>query len=167
MSDNRVIFKKTRRVFYKLSFALNKTEESGEFALSQTKKDSELRSYFTQYILVVFYSEFEDKRKDALQEALKAHSTEGLSQFISTVMDTLFKRMNKTKLLKTIAYFGNDRRGKFKSLISEEDLQKYQTFIENRHKAAHGASISLSWEEAKNMTNIGERIIAAIQESLY
>ena len=155
MSD-KVIFKKTRYVFDKLSFALNKTED-----------DSELKSYFTQYILVVFYSEFEDKLKDALQEALKAHSTEGLSQFISKTMDAVFKRTDKKDLLKTIAYFGNDRKDKFKSLISEEDLQKYQTFIENRHKAAHGDSISLSWEEAKNMTNIGERIIAAIQESLY
>ena len=155
MSDNRVVFKRTRYIFDKLSFALKETEH-----------DSELRSYFTQYILVVFYSEFEDKLKDVLQEALKFHSTEGLSQFISKAMDTVFNRIDKKNLVKTIAYFGNDRKNKFKSLISEADLQKYQTFIENRHKAAHGDSIALSWEEAKSMTQVGERLIEAIHESL-
>ena len=46
-------------------------------------------------------------------------------------------------------------------------MQEYKNFIENRHSVAHSnRSISISWEEVKNIDKVGEKIINAVQDSL-
>lgn len=151
------MFKRTRLVLEKLSFSLE-----------QMENDKELKNYFTQYILIIFYNEFEENLKEALQQFLEIHSSKNLSQFIHRAMGSIFKRIDKQDLVKTIGYFGDEKKRKFIDSIPAPDLQKYQNFIESRHKAAHSDSaISVSWEEARVAPEIGERIIRAISQSLF
>ena len=94
-------------------------------------------------------------------------------------MDTIFRRMDKNDLKKTISYFGNKNKNKFESLMADKvDIwRQYQKFIENRHNVAHSNNpISLSWEEMIDETNqkgaeksidkVGEEIISVVRESL-
>ena len=105
-----------------------------------------------------------------MQEALKANSTEKLAEFINKKMRTIFNRIKEKELKKTISYFGKNAEEKFQTFVDNDNrniMQKYKNFIENRHNAAHSnISISISWEEVKNIDEIGEKIINAVQYSL-
>lgn len=150
--------------FYRTKFVL-KTLSS---VLSKFGNDRELKKYFTEYILIVFYSEFEDKFKNFLKEVLMENSNENLSEFISKSFGSIFKMIGKTDLKNSMGYFGKEKKEKFKSLTNSEDniLQKYENFVINRHRAAHQGDITISWEEVENIDKIGERLIEAISKSL-
>ena len=163
--------------FNRTTFVLEKF--SSLLSQSKSKDDEELKSYFTGYVLVIFYSEFEDKLKTVFKEVLHKYSTEELAIFISKAMDHIFNRLAKKDIEKTIAYFGDEKKDKFRSLIQDKLVvwEKYQKFIENRHNVAHSNNpISLSWEEMIDETNqkgaeksidkVGEEIISVVRESL-
>jgi len=136
--------------------------------LKVIKTDKDLiASYFSDYILIVFFSELEEKIKESLHEALLKATTKELSVFLSTTMDTIFKRIDKKNLGKTIKYFGGSNKERFDSLLDDGTSQKYINFIENRHKVAHpGESVTVSWEEVKEVVNVGEKVINAFRLSL-
>ena len=131
----------------------------------------ELERYFTEYILIVFYNEFEDKLKIIFKNFLKEHSTKELAGFISEKMDTIFKRIDKKDIEKTIKSFGEKKKIRFQEIFRTEDkeliLQKYKNLIANRHLVAHSSkNISISWQEVEDIDKIGEQILSGIKESL-
>ena len=111
---NEPKFPRTKLVLEKFSLVLSKIGD-----------DTELKNYFTGYILIVFYCEFENQLKKALKETLEKNSTEQLSTFIMETMDTIFKRINKKDIEKTIKYFGTKKKQKFQSLINDTTIQQY------------------------------------------
>lgn len=145
-------------------FALEKTKA----ALNCIDEDKVLISnYFTEYMLVIFCSEMEEKIKSALEEALQNSTSDNLTLFITNTLDTIFKRICKKDLAKTVRYFGEDKRDNFNSLIDDATVQEYANFVNDRHNVAHpGKSINLSWEEIQPIADVGEKILSAFRTSL-
>lgn len=142
--------------------------EKAKLALSDVKNDRELIStYFTEYILITFSSEMEEKVKASLHEALSDASTEKLAEFITSTMATIFKRICKKDLAKTVGYFGAEKKEIFNHELDDRTIQEYGNFIENRHNVAHsGKTVTVSWDEIQNIVTIGEAILNAFRVSL-
>ena len=92
-------------------------------------------------------------------------------------MRSIFKRVDKEDIQKTINYFGLTQKNKFKSWMDSNKItvQKHQNFVKNRHNVAHlRGNSSVSWEEikgeevkeGKSIDQVGEQIIFAVADSL-
>lgn len=150
--DNR--FYKTREVFQELESTLN--EDNINFSLKR---------YFTEYILIVLYRELEDKLLRIVEKFLKLHSNEALSLFLTNNLKTIFARMEKQDLRKTLKLFGKNN--SFTSL-TEQEIQIYENTIKNRNKVAHSDSIlTLSWQDIKESIEIAEKIIFTFEQDLF
>ena len=137
--------------------------------LSQLKNEGILKNYFTEYILIVYYCEFEKNLKKILRNALEKKSTKELSVFISNTIDVIVKRIDKKDIRKTIKYFGKEQEKIFNSFLDKDVsfVEKHQNFITNRHNVAHHqGNMSISWEEVKEIDKIGEELLNVICESL-
>lgn len=144
-------------------FALEKTKA----ALDLLDEDRVLISnYFTEYVLVIFCSEMEEKIKFSLEKALQNNTSDDLTLFITNTLDTIFKRICKKDLAKTVRYFGEDKFNNFKSLIDDTTAQKYANFVSNRHSVAHPGSVNVSWQEIQTIADVGEAILSAFRTSL-
>ena len=184
---NNISFSETKLILQHFSLLLSHLENLKSLNIQNGKiliHKEEFKKYFVDYTLIVFYAEFESKLKKVLESALKKHSKPELADFIIKTMDTIFRRMDKNDLKKTVSYFGNKSKNKFESLVIDKvDIwRQYQKFIENRHNVAHSNNpISLSWEEMIDETNqngarksidkvgidkVGEEIISVVKESL-
>lgn len=155
---SKLKFQRTKLAFEKFSSVLSKLGG-----------DEELKNYFTEYILIVYYCEFEDKLKKIFRKILEKNSTKELSAFISNTMDHIFRRIDKKDIQQTIKYFGKEKENKFKLLMKENSsyVQKHQNFILNRHAVAHPkGSILISWKEIEDIDKIGEQMIRIVNKSL-
>lgn len=152
--------------FRRTQFVLEKCNS----VLSNLKTDDDkeiIGNYFTEYILIVFYREFEDKFKDIVKVKLKEGSTGEVLSFINHTMSTILKRIDKKDIEKTIGYFGVEKKNRFTSLVKESIYQKYKNFLTNRHNVAHSnTSFSISLEEVKDIHQVGKEMIKSISESL-
>ena len=161
---NNIKFRKTNLILRRFDSVLSKIND-----------DKELEKYFTEYVLIIFYSEFEENLKSVLKGFLQEYSNEKIANFIGDTMHFIFKRIDKKDLEKTISYFGEDKKNHFISCVDKIQLegeksviQKYKNFIENRHLVAHSkCNISVSWEEVKKIDKIGEKVIQTVKGSLY
>ena len=172
--DN-IKFNRTKQVLEKFSEVLSKLKKSG--GAKYSGNIGEIKSYFTDYVLIVYYSEFETKLEQILKMVLEKRSTQELSNFISNTMSSIFKKVDKKNIQKTVNYFGEIEKNKFKTWMDSNKitLQKHQNFVENRHAVAHvQGNKSVSWEEVKgeevkegkSIDQVGEQIILAVAESL-
>ena len=171
--DN-IKFNRTKQVLDRCSEILNLEEIGG----AKYRGDvGEIKNYFTDYVLIVYFSEFETKLEQTLKTVLEKHSTQELSKFISNTMRSIFKRVDKEDIQKTINYFGLTQKNKFKLWMDNNKitLQKHKNFVANRHAVAHvSGNRSVSWEEikgeevkeGKSIDQVGEQIIFAVADSL-
>ena len=172
--DN-IKFNRTKQVLKRCSEVLDNLEKTG--GTQYSNNIGEIKNYFTEYILIIYYGEFEDKLTQTLQMVLERNSTQELSKFISNAMRSIFNRVDKKDIQKTINYFGETEKERFHSWVvnNEAVIQKHQNFVENRHAVAHvQRNRSVSWaeikgkerKEGKSIDQVGEQIILAVTKSL-
>lgn len=119
-----------------------------------------IKNYFAEYILVIFYSEMEEKLKGIFYEKLKNGSNEETASFIEQNMGHIMKRLKKSEICDMLRHFGRKRCNYFNELLEEAIFQKYQNYIQNRHAVAHAAhSINTSLEELEEIADVGEKIL--------
>lgn len=143
---------------------LDKAKKSSD----ELTQDKELiQGYLTEYILIVFYAEVEEKIKIVLHDAISKASNESIAHLISNSIEIIAKRLCKKDLAKTVKYFGKENLEKFNETVDEQSVQRYGNFIANRHCIAHpGQTVSVSWIEIQEICTIGEHIIGAFKEAL-
>ena len=163
--ENDIKLNRTRLVLKKFSSTL-----------SQLEDERELKNYYTEYVLIVYYGEFNNQFKKILTKALEKYSTKELSVFISNAMDSIFSRVDKKDIRKAIKYFGREKEEDFKLFMEQSDstmerqqntIEKHQNFLTNRHNVAHqGNNVLISWEEVEKIDEVGEKILKAVYKSL-
>ena len=168
MNENNIKFEKTKMLRDDCHFALEKMKKSKE--LTSNAKLKKFESYFTEYILIVFHREFEEKLKHILQKALEKYAGPKAAELIKRIKDPLFKRISLEDIKKTVGYFGPKKKERFKSSlekIDRKDQQQYKNFINNRHSVAHSlGNISISWGETEKIDETGTKILKAVCISL-
>ena len=155
MEDNYIKFRETELFFKKFSYVLDQLDLADP---------AELKKYFTQYILIVFYKEFEDKFKEVLKRSLEKHFGSKSVELINKADVRLFRGIKIEDIKETInRWFGEESKQKFKSFQSQQTMSRYDNFIKNRHYSAHSfRNLSISWEEVKNINEIGEKMIKIV-----
>ena len=113
---------KTYTDWVKNNIQLKKTEmllTECHFVLNQIPNSAKIESYFTEYVLIVFHREFEEKFKQILHEALEQYAGNKAVEFIKRIKDPLFKRISIEDIKKTIGYFGPEKKEYFKSSLKK------------------------------------------------
>lgn len=142
--------------------------ENSQAVISSAKLEQDVfANYVTEYILIIFYSEIEEKIKGIIGAALKGASNESISDFLTNTLDTIIKRIDKKELCKTLSYFGEDKKEAFVAAVDSSVFSKYQSFLNNRHNVAHlGKTVEVSWSEVQEIADIGESVLSAFQTVL-
>lgn len=142
--------------------------EKSQAVVSGAKLEQDaFANYVTEYILIVFYSEVEEKIKEIIGDALKKSSNESISDFLTTTLDTIIRRIDKKELCKTLSYFGDGKKNAFVAGIDEAIFSKYQSFLNNRHNVAHvGKTVEVSWSDVQEIVDVGEAVLSAFNAAL-
>jgi hypothetical protein len=142
-------------------------EKSQAVVSSAALEQDVFANYLTEYILIIFYSEFEEAIKIIIGDVLKSSSNENIADFLTTTLDTIIKRIDKRDLCKTLVYFGEDKKSSFIAEVDASIFSKYQSFLNNRHNVAHaGKAVEVSWTEVQKIAEIGETVLSSFKKSL-
>jgi len=145
--------------------------EDSQRVVSDNELESEsVASYLAEYILIIFYTEMEEKIAEIIEKFLEKHSNSGIAKFLSNTFKKRFKRIDKG-LRETLGLFGRHKETKFNTLAHNDSTKpvfaEYLNLIEARHSVAHsGMTKNISWAEASKAANIGEKILEIFEDSL-
>ena len=166
-----VEFDRTRKAIYDLSFVLsrlNKTFDSNGTEESENNTDvrnsDAIKKYFTDYVVITFYSEIEEK----LHGIMNSHREE----FEKINLSSFLFRKNVRKRMLVLPGLSADTMNecfRIKEKIKNEFFQSYKTIIDRRHQIAHGGvdkQSNVSWEEVEEIYLVGEKIMRAIEKHL-
>jgi|GEM_PF-3491921 len=156
----------------RLVFEESKKVVTGNTSESELVASYLVASYLAEYILIIFYAEMEEKIDKIIGNFIKKHSNSGISEFLCNLFKNRFKHIDKQKLRETLKLFGKHKGNRFDKLVKNSDsadsvFSKYSNFIEARHSIAHsGVSKNISWNEASEVADIGEKILEIFEDSL-
>lgn len=151
---------------------LNRTrlvlEEAKRVLVDHLVQQSPMASYLTEYILIIFYSEVEEKINETTYKFIgNAISSPAISDFLYKSKKSILQRIKKGELCDTLELFGKNKKTIFLSLITESEFQQYQNFMINRDKVAHSmGDVTISWLEVQKIADVGEKIIKCFIEAL-
>lgn len=141
-------FQKTEHVFNTFSTILKEFDNIIKRGGSINAEITDIKRYFTEYLLVVFYSEMEIKIQEEIEREYKRIGNTSISEFLNNTsdLDCVYKGIKKEFIAsreERLRKKKNKSKRNFPnilSILSDADsryLPLYESFILGRHAAAH------------------------------
>ncbi|QJB68210.1 hypothetical protein [Parasphingorhabdus halotolerans] len=142
------------------------TEEITGFLAVQAEQNRNIESYFTQHLLVVFYSETEQKIKKLVEHRLNQIDDRKVAKFIYSTNEGMLNRIKKGELNDLLKKFDCGDGDIIGDEFSQAEHQKYSGAIANRHSVSHGEGASMTLEEFLEVLNATEKILTFVEEKI-
>lgn len=142
------------------------TEEITDFLAIQAEKNRTIESYFTQHLLVVFYSETEQKIKKLVEQRLAQIEDRKVAKFIYSTNEGMLNRIKKGELNDLLQKFDCGEGDIIGDEFSPIEHQKYSGAIANRHQVSHGEGASMTLDEFLEVLDATEKILTFVQEKI-
>jgi hypothetical protein len=125
-----------------------------------------LASCAAQYVLIVFYSEVEQAVVGIVRGKLRSEARDEGANFIEKLFGDRIGRVKAADLRKVVSHFDKRRGELFDSFLAEYQLAKYGNFLTARHAVAHGDNVAVSWQDVKDIAEIGESVLGAFEKAI-
>ena len=122
-------------------------------------------SYLTKYVLINIYAYCENMIKDIILKRVDMHDDAELTSY---VMGNIRLRGIKIENLKgnVLNKFNAKYSEIFDSKLNKQISQEYDNIMTNRHPAAHGASINMSFDEVSKTFGSVRRVLDTLSNML-
>lgn len=134
--------------------------------LSDSNGSHLVESYLVQYLLIAFYSEFEEKVKDIIRSRLSKIDDRKVSSFVFKTNEGMIKRVKKTDLNDILSKFDCGDGDIIKDRVGDINLQPYFDVITNRHLVSHNDGSSMTLRELFAALDCAEAILNVLETEL-
>ncbi|GGD38951.1 HEPN domain-containing protein [Sinisalibacter lacisalsi] len=118
---------------------------------------------FAGYISAIAYSEIEAEVSRALENRYDKSTDSGLASFVRSVFNRNAGRLKRSELADLVSFFGQHAKDKFKSEISDAEVQLYSRLLQCRHNLAHGDPPSETLNQMELGINSAKNILEKLQ----
>jgi len=132
-------------------------------------KGSDIEAYLTKYLLILLCSSYEKRIREIIIERVKKANDLELISFVDKIyrysLRTLRLSEMRGNLLKRFSekYVEEFDR---KIIPNDDPAIKYSNIVENRHAAAHGGTVNMTFGELVNSYKTAEVVISSLSEVL-
>jgi len=128
---------------------------------------TEIESYLTQHILVLFCAEIQQEIYKMLNERASFSGDEGIRQFVAASAPMILRSVQKDHLANLAALFGQDAKEQFNSMLDDKDVTSYNNAVRDRHDVAHKHGAQVSFEEVRKAVESAIRILESLRMVIY
>ena len=138
--------------------------------LSVTKsRGSDIEAYLTKYLLILLCSSYEKRIRDIIIERVKRANDLDLVSFVDKIYRYSLRSLRISEMRGNLLNRFSERYvAEFdRKIIPNDDAAiKYSNIVENRHAAAHGGTVNMTFGELVNSYKIAEAVINSLSEIL-
>lgn len=131
--------------------------------------DPKLEFMLVQALLVVIYSEFEQKFNDIVVERFSLTQDNSLVNYISSFNRGSVRRLKLHDIAGFAGRFGQSHGDEFKRLMMENNIacDMYSSIVIDRHKAAHGSGSSETITGVRKLYDNGHVVLDLFRDALW
>jgi hypothetical protein len=128
---------------------------------------TEIESYLTQHLLVIFCAEIQQEIYKIVDERSDVSNDEGLRVFVRSSGRRTLRSVGKAEIANFLELFGAQAKEKFNSLLDDKDITVYNNAVQNRHDVAHRHGVQISFEEVKDALAAANKILEAVKAAIF
>jgi len=133
--------------------------------VSNNIQNTELETIFTKYLLIYINSCWEREIRRLLVLRASRVKDPELENFVRMTVNPL-RNIKSGEISKNVLKFSEGYRDNFVKLIQGENQSRYDNIVVNRHKAAHGADVLMTFDEVVISYRKGKTVINALATAL-
>lgn len=122
-----------------------------------------IKSYFANYLAVIFYAETEQLLRKIMEDRLSSLGDAKVESFVNYGAGSFFNRVKKKELNDLLKMFGCGEGDLLAEEVSEVDVQLYSAIITDRHTTSHGTGSNVTIEQIEVATPCAERLFDAFE----
>jgi hypothetical protein len=136
---------------------------SGVFArIGRVSGDLTLQADFSQYLCVLVSGFLEQMVKQIASERCQRDSTDHVYRYAAAQLGR-FRNPNKERILTLVAWFDPSWRTELEEHY-ESELEAASSIVGNRHRIAHGESVSISYSRVKDYYDRVDLLVAKLED---
>ncbi len=128
---------------------------------------TEVESYLTQHILVLFCADVQQEIYNMLDERAKLLGDEGIRQFVVSSGKRILRSVHKDQIANFVELFGLHAKEQLNSALDDKDVTIYNNAVGNRHDVAHKYGVQVTFREVQEAVDAANRILEAVKTALY
>jgi len=122
---------------------------------------TEIESYLTQHLLVIFCAEMQQELYNLIDERANGIEDRGVKQFVSLSGRRVLRSVRKDEIANFLELWGADVKEKFNSILDDKDVTIYNNAVLSRHDIAHKHGVHVSFQEVKDAVGAADNILEA------
>ena len=127
---------------------------------------TEIESYLTQHLLVVFCAEIQQELYSIIDERANEIEDRGVRQFVSLSGRRVLRSVRKDEIASFLELWGTEVKDGFNSILDDKDVTIYNNAVQNRHDIAHKHGVHVSFKEVKEALDAAGRILEAAKTAI-
>ena len=127
---------------------------------------TDIESYLTQHILVLFCAEMQNEIYKILEERSTKSGDPDISVYVPASGKRILRSVAKVDIAKFFGMFGENVKTKINSVLDDAKITVYSNAVDNRHDVAHKHGVNVTFSELKNAVDAGDSLLAAIRAAL-
>lgn len=146
---------------------LSRTTFAYEEAISHLQKFGRnplIEIYLVQYLLILFYSEVEDKIKEIVTARLSQIDDRKVASFVFNTNEGMLKRVKKAEINELLNKFDCGDGDVISRFLEGMNLQPYFDAVTNRHKVAHDQGSTITLDYFGQALPCAEAILDAVEK---
>lgn len=133
--------------------------------IAQFSNDTELSSHWARYLCVLVYGLIEVSIRQILFDYANTRSAPQVANFVKSRVRGVWN-WNIEEILKTVGLFDTVLRNDIETAIDQEHKDALNSVVGNRHRIAHGESVSMSFASIHEYYGKVVSVIAIIEQKV-
>lgn len=134
--------------------------------LNKTGRNPLIEAYLSQYLLVAFYAEVEERVREIILNRLSQIEDRKVASFVFKTNEGMLKRINKSDINDVLNKFDCGEGDVISKRLDGTNLQPYFDALANRHKVSHAQGSSMTLEDVGKALSCGEVILEAMNNAI-
>lgn len=133
--------------------------------VGQFSTDSELMSHWARYLCVLVYGLIEISVREIISDYAKSRSTPEIANFVKWRVSRVWD-WDMDEILNTIGRFDSTFKNDLEEAIDQEHKDALNSVVGNRHKIAHGDSVSLTFASTQEYYGKVIEVLEMIEDKI-
>ena len=132
-------------------------------------RGSDIEAYLTKYLLILICSNYENRIREMIIERVKRTNDLELISFVDKTYRSFQRYLRISEMRgNLLKRFSEQYVTEFdrKIIPNDDPAIKYNNIVENRHAAAHGGTVNMTFSELVDSYKIAEAVINSLSEIL-
>jgi hypothetical protein len=126
-------------------------------------EELEIKSEWSKYLCILVSGFIEESLRVLLEKYCENKASENIQKFVGKKIDNI-TNCNTNKMRTILDEFSSDWSNEFTNRINDQIKTAIDTVVGNRHKIAHGRSITMSYHNISTYYNNVKKAVEILEE---